>query len=346
MTSAVQSINITNHYRIKLVLVMLCASLLGWGLWSLWPSIIIYSAQWQRDINSQLTDLLYEAKDHNQGAMLYLVGLSFIYGALHSLGPGHGKVIVTTYVSIYPTKVKTSLWLTIVSAAMQAVVAIILVSAMLFIFESSMRQVNAKVETLIQVSYWTVALLGGLIIFSTLKRLWKKRRSMKHTTQLEVIKIQPLTATHQMGSVRSLALNETKLDHVHDDHCGCGHKHFANADEMNQASSAKDYFNIIFSIGIRPCSGAIMMLLFSQVIGLYWLGMVSAFVMAAGTALTTSVIALMAVSGKKLAQRYLHYNAPIFELGILGLRLLAGVLLILMSIVMLQSNLYGMTPIV
>ena len=50
---------------------------------------------------------------------------------------------------------------------------------------------------------------------------------------------------------------------------------------------------IVLSMGMRPCSGAIMVLLFSKVTGVFGWGMLSALAMAAGTSLTISSLALL-----------------------------------------------------
>lgn len=104
-----------NHYLIGAGAFVLIA-VGAYQLWSMWPSLVISSIQWQREVNSELADLLYEAKSNPWGAGSYLIGFSFIYGMLHSLGPGHGKVIVSTYLATHPTKAKASLVLTVVSA--------------------------------------------------------------------------------------------------------------------------------------------------------------------------------------------------------------------------------------
>lgn len=59
----------------------------------------------------------------------------------------------------------------------------------------------------------------------------------------------------------------------------------------------------IFAVGLRPCSGAILVLVFSLAQGLFWAGVAATFVMGLGTAITVAAIAVIAVSAKGLAQR-------------------------------------------
>ena len=62
-------------------------------------------------------------------------------------------------------------------------------------------------------------------------------------------------------------------------------------------------FGAIFAVGIRPCSGAILVLVFALAQGLFWAGIAATFVMGLGTAITVATIAVIAVSAKDLARR-------------------------------------------
>jgi nickel/cobalt transporter (NicO) family protein len=62
-------------------------------------------------------------------------------------------------------------------------------------------------------------------------------------------------------------------------------------------------FAAIFAVGIRPCSGAILVLVFALAQGLFWAGVAATFVMGLGTAITVAAIAVVAVSAKDLARR-------------------------------------------
>jgi ABC-type nickel/cobalt efflux system permease component RcnA len=57
------------------------------------------------------------------------------------------------------------------------------------------------------------------------------------------------------------------------------------------------------TVGIRPCSGAILVLGFALAQGLFWAGIAATFVMGIGTAVTVAIIAILAVSARGLAQR-------------------------------------------
>ena len=323
----------------------------GYFIWQIWPSLIISGMHWQKEINGQLSDLLYDAQTNSLSAGLSLTGLSFIYGILHSLGPGHGKLIVSTYIATHPTKVKISLTLTILSALLQAIVAIALVSALLVIFNSSMHEVNSEANRFVTLSFYAVVILGLVIVWRNLHTLWKAFPFRQQQT-IKINAIKPM----RVDSKASTSLTE---EHPDSDTCGRGHKHFADAEVINSASSFKEYLVIILSIGIRPCTGAIMVLLFANMVDMYWLGVVGAFVMAIGTALTTSIIAIMTITGRQLVRRYINGNkqqvtrhsndnentANKLRLASPLVRLTGGLVLILMGVILLSSQAVGMSPV-
>ena len=351
-----------NYYLIGAGALLLVA-VGAYQVWSMWPSLVISSIQWQREVNSELADLLYEAKSNPWGAGSYLIGFSFIYGMLHSLGPGHGKVIVSTYLATHPTKVKASLVLTVVSAFLQALIAILLVSVLLWGFSASMRVVNNKANMFVSLSFALVAVVGVLICWKALKNIYttmrKPKLKVKAITTLATDTAAPISARSPMalGSSGSMIMGATNAlqaaDHTHADHshayCGCGHQHVADPESINKASTFREYAGIIVTIGIRPCTGAIMVLLFANMVGLYWMGVLSAFAMAVGTALTTSLIAMMTLTGKHLVKRYLaagnkNNNASLKVAGHY-LQLFGGILLVLIGLLLMNGQESGMSPV-
>ena len=291
-------------------------AVIGYLIWQQWPRILMTSIHWQKQIVNQMSDLLYLT--HQSAASMWsLAQISFLYGIFHSLGPGHGKVVVSTYLATHNTKIKIGIYITIISALVQALTAIVLVSAVLFVIEASMRQLNGVVNQFFQASYVGVFLLGIYIVWQGFKQ-WRKPHAHSH---------------HDHGH-----------HHHHGADCGCGHKHIASADELNQASSFKEYAAMVTSIGLRPCTGAILVLFFSNLADVYWLGILSSFVMAVGTAITTSSIALMTVSGRKFVRYYLKDSAY-RSINIWPfLRVFAGLFLMLVAVVLFNQGGFGMSP--
>jgi ABC-type nickel/cobalt efflux system permease component RcnA len=74
---------------------------------------------------------------------------------------------------------------------------------------------------------------------------------------------------------------------------------------MKEPLSFKSAWAAIVSVGVRPCSGALIVLVFASAQGLFWIGVASTFAMALGTAITVTCLATIALGAKGLATRYL-----------------------------------------
>lgn len=282
------------------------------GLWYLWPTILIASIGWQRSIVTELSDLLYQVNQDTQ-AMWTLMEISFLYGIFHSIGPGHGKIVVSTYLATHRTRLKAGFMITIVSALVQALTAIALVTTFLFLFHSGMHQLNGTVQHFFHASAIGVMAIGLYMFVQAIRHFYHQTR------------IHP---------------------HMHDNQiCCCGHQHVAGAEEINNASGIKEYLALIVSIGLRPCTGALLILFFAHLADVFWLGVVSSLLMAVGTAMTTSTIALLTVSGKKIIHCYLSESTLKTPYLNLVVKILAGGLLILFGLLLMQQGTFGMSPI-
>lgn len=249
-------------------------------LWQYWPQILLQSAIWQKGLHQQMTQLLQQVKTAPGQAGGLLVLFSLAYGVLHALGPGHGKVVITTFLATHPARLNITLRLTLLASLLQGSVAIVLVTLMLVVLQTFSRQLHLSSYWLEKGSYLLVIGLGVWIGVRALKTLLRQLRPRSPIT------IRALRAAHQ-----------------HHAHCGCSHAHLPDAQQVAEAVSVKTQLLLVASMGLRPCSGAIMMLLFSRVIGVYLWGVLSAVVMALGTALTISAIGLLVQRARTLAQR-------------------------------------------
>ncbi|CCG88040.1 nickel/cobalt transporter [Erwinia piriflorinigrans] len=301
---------IIRRYRVVFLLLLL-AMLVAGGLlvWQCWPQILWQSALWQKELHRQMIQLLQQVASHPQQAGLGLVGFSLFYGILHALGPGHGKVIITTFLATHPTKMKTSLQLTLAAALVQGCIAIVLVTLVLGVLQLSARQLHISSYWLEKGSYLLVIGLGLWLCWRALRKL---------TTQLAV-------RPSRMQIKRILPAGEP-----HGAHCGCGHQHVPDVDMLAQSPGWQTKIAVVLSMGLRPCSGAIMMLLFSKVVGVWFWGVLSALVMAMGTALTVSAMALLVHFCRRLALRIRGDDSRTgWQIIVLnGVALLGGVMLV------------------
>ncbi|MCS3431998.1 nickel/cobalt transporter [Klebsiella sp. BIGb0407] len=283
-------------------------------LWTYWPQILAQSTQWQRAINLELSSLLRQVAENPTRAGWVLLGVSFSYGVLHALGPGHGKIVITTWLATHPSKLKTSLKLTFAASLLQGLVAIGLVTILLVILQLPSRQLHLSSFWLEKGSYLLVGVLGLLLCLRAIRRLRillrRKPRFHSFTPQ-----------------------------HIHDEHCGCGHQHVPDPQQLAAGDDWRARLMVVISMGIRPCSGAIMVLLFSKVIGVFSWGVVSALAMALGTAITLSGLALLVHSCRNLAIRLSKNRPPLVwqQVGWSSLALAGGVILVVAAVVMWLS---------
>ncbi|WP_333012923.1 nickel/cobalt transporter [Kluyvera sichuanensis] len=282
-------------------------------LWQAWPQVMLQSVVWQRDVNQQMSGLLQAVAENPTQAGGALLLFSFVYGVLHALGPGHGKVVITTWLATHPSKLKSSIGLTLAASLLQGLVAIGLVVVVLTLLRLPARQLHLSSFWLEKGSYALVGVLGLLLCWRALKKLRVLLRKPKFTA----------FTPH----------------HVHDQHCGCGHQHMPDPKQLERDEDWRARLMIILSMGMRPCSGAIMVLLFSKVIGVFGWGVASALAMAAGTSLTISSLALLVHVFRTLAVKLSGNKTPVLwrQVGWTTLALAGGAVLVAAAVVMWVS---------
>ncbi|NIF36147.1 nickel/cobalt transporter [Enterobacter sp. Tr-810] len=282
-------------------------------LWHSWPQVMMKSILWQRDVNQQMSGLLKAVADNPTQAGGSLLIFSFLYGVLHALGPGHGKIVITTWLATHPSKLKSSIGLTLASSLLQGLVAIVLVVVVLSLLQLPARQLHMSSFWLEKGSYALVGILGLILCWRALKKL---------RILLQKPKFKTFTPHH-----------------VHDAHCCCGHQHLPTQEQLQNGDDWRARLMIVLSMGMRPCSGAIMVLLFSKVIGVFGWGMISALAMAAGTSLTISSLALLVHSFRQLAVKLSGNKTPVLwrQVGWTTLALAGGVILLVAAVTMWMS---------
>lgn len=282
-------------------------------IWQAWPQVMVQSILWQRDVNQQMSGLLKAVAANPTRAGGSLLLFSFIYGVLHALGPGHGKIVITTWLATHPSKLRSSIGLTLASSLLQGLVAIGLVVVVLTVLQLPARQLHMSSFWLEKASYALVGVLGVLLCWRALKKI--------------------------RALLRRPTFTAFTPHHVHDERCGCGHQHVPNPEQLQSGDDWRARLMIILSMGMRPCSGAIMVLLFSKVVGVFGWGMASALAMAAGTSLTITSLALLVHSFRTMALKLSGNKAPVLwrQMAWTTLALAGGAILVVAAVVMWVS---------
>jgi len=232
-------------------------------------------------------------------AVWTLLGISFAYGIFHAAGPGHGKAVISSYLVANEETARRGIVLSFASALLQALMAVALVAVFAWLLSSTAKTMCSAEKAIEIASYALIAAFGARLV-------WTKGGGFMRALQA---KPAPAAAHqhHDHGHDHGHHHHDHGHDHahghdhVHDEHCG--HSHGPTPDQLAGPGGWQRGLGAIFAVGMRPCSGAILVLVFSLAQGLFWAGIAATFVMGLGTAITVATIAVVAVSAKGLARR-------------------------------------------
>jgi ABC-type nickel/cobalt efflux system permease component RcnA len=268
-----------------------------------------------------------------------LMLLSFAYGIFHAAGPGHGKAVISTWLLATESELKRGVLISFMSAIIQALTAIVLVSVLFLVVASVGSTARDMAGVLESASYALIGLLGVYLIWTALRLLAARRAIAPPVPALAGITTRQSTGLSDFASFAPMKNATVAADHVHGPDCGCGHAHLPAAKELKGDFSFAKAFSLAFAVGIRPCTGAILVLVFANGLGLYWAGIASTFAMALGTFITVSAIAAIAVYGKKLATRLMRGQSGLLDWAGIGLRLAGGLVIAFLGTILFLGSL-------
>ncbi len=232
-----------------------------------------------------------ETVKNDAWAFWSLLGVGFAYGVFHAAGPGHGKAVISAYIVANEKALKTGFLLSLCASMLQALTAIAIVTVLSFMFRATAARMNTVTQGVELLSFALIAVLG-------LAMTWRKA-----------------------GAFTSLMKARAGISVSGD---GCGHVHMPGPDEFSRLTHWREFAGVVLSAGTRPCSGALVILVFALSQGVYAAGIAATFAIAAGTALTTGAIAAMAVFAKLLALKLAGGRGFKGALAMAGLEILAG----------------------
>jgi ABC-type nickel/cobalt efflux system permease component RcnA len=234
-------------------------------------------------------------------AVWTLLSISFAYGIFHAAGPGHGKAVISSYLVANQETARRGIVLSFASALMQSLVAVVIVGVCASLLNATAKTMCNAERAIEIVSYALIAAFGARLV-------WTKGGGFMRALQAPRPAAVLAAAAHRHDHGHDHGHDHHHRhdhahghDHVHDEHCL--HAHGPEPSELAGPGGWRRGFAAIFAVGIRPCSGAILVLVFALAQGLFWAGIAAAFVMGLGTAITVATIAVLAVSAKDLAQR-------------------------------------------
>lgn len=257
----------------------------------------------------QLSQAVRSIRAGEAGAMASLLGVSFLYGVFHAAGPGHGKAVISSYIVATGDTVRRGVVLAGLSSLIQALTAIALVGFLAALIGTTAR-------TMSQVVNWVEILAYGLIVAIGIRLLWQKGRAF----------------LARLGAWRDgRAMAGTGCD----DTCA----HLPAAEQVARVHSWREALAIIVSVGLRPCTGAVLVLVFALSQGIVHAGILATFAMAAGTALTVAVIAAFASGAKALALRLASPRPGLATLALSAVEVAAAAAVLLFGAALLTGYL-------
>jgi nickel/cobalt exporter len=257
---------------------------------------------------SRLTHLM-AAKVHalhgDPSAVWGLIAFGLAYGVFHAAGPGHGKAVIASYMLANERSLKRGALLSLLAALLQASVAIALVGTAGFAFNATALEMNRAASGIQLASYAGVAAIGIWLV-------WRKGGELVATLRRHFERGQALAAAPAYAGVAwnapALTLPMVQFQAAAPGGAAfapdqCLHAHAPDPALLDGAFSWRAAAGTVIAAGVRPCSGAILVLVFALAQGLFAAGVEATFAMALGTAVTTGALASIAVFAKSTAVR-------------------------------------------
>lgn len=238
----------------------------------------------QQSLNRTLAGGVRDLKaEGSAAALVFLVGLSFLYGILHAAGPGHGKAIISSYAVATTETIRRSLGLSFLAALFQASSAIAIVLVLALAFKATGLDIQGYTRRLEQVSFALIAVFGLWLLVTSVRRY--------------------LTGRSPAGAHSPEHHHDHDHEHDHDHGHSHGHAHLPEPKQLAGPWSWRRALLMAAAVGVRPCSGAILLLIFALTQGVLWAGILGTFAMALGTAITVGLLAALAVGTRQVAER-------------------------------------------
>jgi nickel/cobalt exporter len=278
----------------------------------------------QAEFYRMLSGLIRAAKADGSAAYT-LLGISFLYGVFHAAGPGHGKAVISSYLVANNETWRRGIVLSFASAILQAFTAIAVVGVAAVFLGATAKAMGNTVRVIEIVSYALILLIG-------LRLLWVKGRAF-----LQVLG--GGKGHHHHGHEHGHHHHHAH-DHEHEQEASAwGHGHAPEPSELAGAHWLKRGLTAIVAVGLRPCSGAIIVLVFALAQGLFWIGVASTFVMGLGTAITVAAIATLAVGARGLAGKLAKAKPGAGLIILRGLETAAALVIVLFGAALLTGYL-------
>ena len=268
-----------------------------------------------------------------------LLGISFLYGIFHAAGPGHGKAVISSYLVANDETWRRGVFLSFTSAIFQALTAIAIVAVAAVLLNATAKTMGDTVRVAEIVGYALIILIG-------LRLFWVKGRALISLLRAKEPAHRDHAHAHHHHGHEHHHHGHERHHHAHarhhDENCehdasAWGHAHAPEPAELKGAHWLRRGLAAVVAVGLRPCSGAIIVLVFALAQGIFWIGVAATFAMGLGTAITVAAIASLAVGARSFAGRLAKGKAGKGLIVVRGLETAAALVIILFGVLLLTG---------
>ncbi|MBB3392276.1 nickel/cobalt exporter [Rhizobium sp. BK275] len=279
------------------------------------------------------------------------IGLSFAYGVFHAAGPGHGKAVISSYMIANEVELRRGVVISFISAFVQGVMAVVLVGGAWLVLRGTGITLTMATQAMEIASFVMVILFGGWLLFRKLRSIagsWPHRQLMATPAGpvSMMLNWKDNAAERQSadfsfnGKAQAVERGHTYVPGMICETCGNAHvpdPSLVSGDKF----SMREAWSAVIAVGLRPCSGALLVMTFSLLNGLYLGGVLSVVAMSLGTAITVAVLATLAVAAKSTAVRLSGRGSSASVWIGNTIEILGAILVILMGVLLLGASLQG-----
>ncbi|MGL6211385.1 MAG: nickel/cobalt transporter [Paracoccaceae bacterium] len=225
----------------------------------------------QRAVQNQLAGAVRALRGGQPGAFAALLAVCFGYGVVHAAGPGHGKLLIGSYGVARRVRLVPLAAISLAASLAQAAFAVLLVGGGVLLLGWTREELlGVSEDILAPVGMLAIAGVGLWLVWRGARGIWAQQAA-NHDSQ------------HHHGH------------HHHHDGATCNHAHGPTLSEMEKLTTWRDAAVLIGGIALRPCSGALLLLILCFAMGIGAAGIAGTFAMGLGTASVTIAVAGLAV---------------------------------------------------
>lgn len=281
-------------------------------------ALTIWAAEQQRSIQNAMAGDLRAIGKGDGAALVTLCGLTFAYGFVHAVGPGHGKILLGAAAVSSRATLRRMAWLTLASSLAQSLSAVVLVvGGLQLVALTSGSAIDLAERYLAPLSYAAIGAIGLYLAVRGARSAWRVFAAIAR----------PASRSGE---------SHAHHDHHHDDSCGCGHKHGPSAEDVSDLSNWKEAAALVASIAIRPCTGALFLLVIAWRFQILPAGILATFAMGLGTASFNILVAGSGVGGQTILSALGQRGREVALISPL-VQMAAGFFVVIVSLTMLLT---------